>query len=111
MRNTTVMLAIAILGFNGQATAFGDEPSVPTVNAASKAKEPTLLEKVAKYEKGKTTYGEVVKELGEPTLIMDMPGESKRADFSEVHFMGTSYKSVLVFDKNNILTQVMNVTF
>lgn len=107
MRYISLMIAVAIFGFNGQALAFGDEPSFPTTTAAPKAKEPTLLEKVAKFKKEKTTLADVEKELGQPDGIMTMPDDTKRLQYSHVSLFGKSYTAVLFFYKNGVLKEIM----
>ena len=121
MRNITLMLMVAVMGFNGQALAFGDEPAIPAAPVAPKAKEPTLVEKIAKFEKGKTTLADVVKELGQPNQVTSLPDETKHVAYSNVAvsrdaasyiplvgaYAGkTSIKgegATLIFDKNDVL--------
>lgn len=80
---------------------------------------PTLAEKVAKMEKGKTTFSEAVSALGEPAGIM-VVNDGKSATFGKTSVSSPTYIPVvgafmarsatmtgstatLIFDKNDVL--------
>jgi hypothetical protein len=109
MKYATLIVAVAVLGFSSQTLAFGEEPSIAsgTTAAAPKAKEPTLLDKVAKYEKGKTTLADVVKELGQPSRITEMPDNTKHVQYATFGYFSTSYSAVLIFDDKDVLKAKM----
>jgi hypothetical protein len=115
MRHSVILTAIITLSLSNHAFAFGDEPLIPTAQGsaqtAEKAKEPTLLDVVNKFEKGKTSLDEAKAKLGEPDSVLTMPDDSTRYQFSHGHFFGKSYGAVLIFDKNNILKEKMTVQF
>jgi len=115
MRHAAILTALITLSLSNQAFAFGDEPLIPTAQGsaqtAEKAKAPTLLDVVNKFEKGKTTADEAKAKLGEPDSVMSLPDDSTRYQFSHGHFFGKSYGAVLVFDKNNLLKEKMTVQY
>jgi hypothetical protein len=113
LRYATLLIAIITIGFSGQAAAFGDEPLIPTVKAPveEKAKEPTLIDVVNKFEKGKASLAEVKAKIGEPDSVMSLPDETTRLQFSHGSFFGKSYGAVLIFDKNNVLKEKITLQY
>jgi hypothetical protein len=83
-----LLMIMALLILCAKATAEENsndllKSSSTTSSSASEnaPKELTLIEKVAKFEKGKTTYSDVVRELGQPVRLDNRDDGTKAATF------------------------------
>ena len=111
MRNRYIVLVAGLLAMvcTAQVMAFdlgNNESSIPTASTKPKESEPSLMDKVAKLEKGKTTYNEVIALLGDPERVSMFP-QDKRIQYSKFSLIGKSFAAVLIFNKTtNILENV-----
>lgn len=96
MRYLNLLIAVLMLSACASARAdlAEDIVSIPTNASAPAAasadapapapKELSLLDKVAKFEKGKTTYSDVVRELGQPVTLVGNDNDTKTATYSNI---------------------------
>lgn len=114
MRNIYFLIAVFMLSANVKADEGLNDllksntaTSAPTAVAAPK--ELTLLEKIAQFEKGKTTYADVVRELGQPNKVVVNAEGIKTVKYgnTRIAFAGAALSKAssasLFFDKNDIL--------
>jgi Flp pilus assembly protein TadG len=127
MRNL-FLIAVLMLSANAGADSLEDIKTTQSQTAPAPAetappKELTLVEKVGKFEKGKTTYNDVVRELGQPAKTEDRDDGSKAVVYGGIvtssnaasyipianMFAGktttTGTQVSLLFDKSNILVR------
>lgn len=101
MRYLVLITLLITLGTSGCAST-----GLPKISAVPEQKKATIEEKSAKFVKGKTTYSEVVRELGEPFRISNF-NDGKWVDYEGYATLsqGRARKKILHmrFDTNDVL--------
>ena len=113
MRNIYFLIAVLMLSANVKADEGLNDllksNTATSAPAAAAPKELTLLEKIAQFEKGKTTYADVVRELGQPNKVVVNAEGIKTVKYgnTRIAFAGAALNKAssanLFFDKNDIL--------
>lgn len=85
--------------------------AVSAVGCASAQFPQNLVEKSAKFEKGKTTYSEVIDQLGNPQGAALLPNGTKSISYTDGYTTGKSTRLELNFDEKDFLVNKMAVKF